>query len=333
MNNNKIIFTIAIGFSLLINVPRIIFLLGNGETIGLLKISTNDTFFRLFSFFIFCFLILKLNIDWGTKWFFKRGVLKSSLLSVFILIVFIGLHRVFNTMNNADVPPSLNHSLINYIYFFVMLMLLISSRAVLLNNKSKINAIEKEQLKQQALEYELSALKNQVNPHFLFNSLNSLTLLVREDQKTAENFIKKLSFLYRYILQSNDRNLVTLKEELKFLNSYIFLIKERYRRNFNVDISIDDNLLQKKIPTLALQILVENSVKHNEISVKKPLTIDVYSEDSFLIVKNKIQKRIGGIEGTSTGLSNLNARFKLSINKSIILENKQDYFIVKLPIL
>ncbi|MEJ2112649.1 MAG: histidine kinase [Flavobacteriaceae bacterium] len=333
MNNNRIIFLIAISFSLLVNVPRILFLLGNGKSNGLFEVSAEDIIFRALSLFIFCLVVLKFNIDWGTKWFHKSAFLKSCLLSVIILIVWMGLYRNFNTLINGVDSTSLTNRINNYVYFFVTLMLLIISRAVLLNNKSKIDAVEKEQLKQQTLQNELSALKNQVNPHFLFNSLNSLTLLVREDSKTAEIFIKKLSFLYRYILQSKDQNLVTLKEELKFLNSYIFLIKERYRENFNVSIRIDESLLQKKTPTLALQLLVENSVKHNEISAKKPLTVDVYNDDNFLIVKNKIQKRTGSIESTNTGLSNLNNRFQLSLSKTIIIEKSQDFFIVKLPIL
>jgi len=333
MNNNRIIFLIAISFSLLVNVPRILFLLGNGESNGLFEVSAEDIIFRILSLFTFCLVILKFNINWANKWFSKSTFLKSCLLSVVILIVWMGLYQNFNTLINGVDSTSLTNRINNYVYFFVTLMLLIISRAVLLNNKSKIDAVEKEQLKQQTLQNELSALKNQVNPHFLFNSLNSLTLLVREDPKTAEIFIKKLSFLYRYILQSKDQNLVTLKEELKFLNSYIFLIKERYRENFNVSIRIDESLLQKKTPTLALQLLVENSVKHNEISAKKPLTVDVYNDDNFLIVKNKIQKRTGSIDSTNTGLSNLNNRFQLSLSKTIIIEKSQDFFIVKLPIL
>lgn len=297
-------------------------------------VSTEDIILRVLSLFVFCFVVLKLNIDWGVKWFHKKKAFsKSILISIVILILWILIIRTFDSIINEAVSTTLNHRFNNYVYFFVMLMLLIISKTVLLNNKTKIDAIEKEQLKQQTLQNELSALKNQVNPHFLFNSLNSLTLLVREDQKTAEKFIKQLSFLYRYILQSKDQNLVTLKEELKFLNSYIFLIKERYRENFHINISIDESLLQKETPTLALQILVENSVKHNEISARKPLTVDIYNDDNFLIVKNKIQKRTGSTESTNTGLSNLNNRFQLSLNKTIIIEKSQDYFIVKLPIL
>ena len=332
MNNNRIIFIISISFTLLLNLPRIIFLLGNAENIDLIEISANDTFFRLFSLFTFSFLILKLNIDWGTKWFLKRASLKSYLLSVFVFIVFIGLHRVFSTINYGE-TSSLNHRLINYVYFFVMLMLLISSRTVILNNKSKIDAIEKEQLKQQSLENELSALKNQVNPHFLFNSLNTLILLVREDQKAAVKFINNLSFLYRYMLQSKDNDMVTVKEELKFLQSYVHLIKQRYRDNFDVSINISETVLQKKILTMTLQLLMENAVKHNEISDDKPLHVEVFDEYKCLIVKNKLQKRTGYVESTHIGLSNLNTRFKLHTNREIEILKDNLQFSVKIPIL
>ena len=125
---------------------------------------------------------------------------------------------------------------------------------------------------------------------------------------------------------------MTVKEELKFLESYIYLIKQRYRENFEAEIRIDETVYTQKVPSLALQLLVENAVKHNEISSGKPLTVEVYSEDNRLIVKNKLQRRSGHIEGTHTGLSNLSTRCKLLLNKDIIIQNDIHHFIVKLPI-
>lgn len=333
MNNNKLILIVAISFSLLVNIPRLVFLFGSADGSGLWEVSTNDTLLRIISLFGFCFFILKLNIDWSIQWFQKNTFLKAVLLSFAILVVWIFIFRIFDVVINGNNSTTLNPRFNSFVYFFVMLMLIVISRTITLNNQAKIDAVEKEQLKQQSLQNELAALKNQVNPHFLFNSLNSLSLLVREDQNSAGKFIKKLSFLYRYILQSKDQDLVSLKEELKFLDSYLYLIKQRYRENFKAIINIDDALLQKKIPSLALQLLVENSVKHNEISVNKPLTVTIYSQDHFLIVKNKLQKRTGNVESTNTGLSNLNTRFKLLLNKEISIENNSDYFIVKLPII
>ena len=226
---------------------------------------------------------------------------------------------------------SINPPVNRFVYLFVIIMLLVISRALKLNNQAKLDAIEKELLKKQNMQNELMALKNQVNPHFLFNSLNTLSLLVRDDQKAAGKFINKLSFLYRYILQSKDKDLFSVKEELKFLESYVYLIKERYRENFIANIRVNEKLFEKKIPALTLQLLMENAVKHNEISNEKPLYVDVFDEIDHLVVKNKLQKRTGSVESTNTGLSNLNGRFKLYLNKEIKISKDDSYFIVKVP--
>ncbi len=297
-----------------------------------MEVSIGDTVFRIFMLFSFCYVVLKFNLNglqmFGTK-FQGLAFIAGNLLILLLWILFFELvNDVIYSINEYSINPRLNR----FVYLFVILMLLVISRAIKLNNQSKLDAIEKEQLKQQSLQNELAALKNQVNPHFLFNSLNSLSLLVREDQKAAGKFINKLSFLYRYILQSKDQDLVTVKEELKFLESYVHLIKERYRSNFIVNVNIDEKLLQKKIPTLALQLLMENAVKHNEISSDKPLYVDVYDENDHLVVKNKLQKRTGHVESTNTGLSNLNTRFKLHVNKEIEISKDDENFVVKIPI-
>lgn len=332
MNNNRLILIVAISFSLLVNTPRIIFLSRDGDLSGFFEASIGDIIFRVLSLFGFCYTLMKLNIDWKTKWFRRKGFLKLVGLNFLIFIVWVFLFRVFDAFINGENSTTMIQRFNNFVYLFVMIMLLVISRTITLHNQFKIDAVEKEQLKQQILQNELTALKNQVNPHFLFNSLNTLSLLVREDQKSAGKFINKLSFLYRYILQSKDQDLVTLKEELKFLESYIFLIKQRYGENFAANVDIDETIFQKKIPSLALQLLAENSVKHNEISAKKPLTIEIYDEGNFLVVKNKLQKRTSNVESTNTGLANLNTRFNLLLKQDIVIEKNNDYFIVKLPI-
>ena len=185
--------------------------------------------------------------------------------------------------------------------------------------------IEKETLKQQSLINELEALKNQINPHFLFNSLNSLNSLVR-DNKPATIFVNKLSFMYRYILQSSSNDMVTLEEELKFLESYIYLIKTRYRDRFDINIAIDDHLKQEKIPSMSLQLLVENAVKHNEISESNPLLVKVYSKDSSIVVENKIKPRTTFVDSTGNGLVNLNKRYQLLKKNTISISNSKYYF-------
>lgn len=334
MTNNKLIFIVAGSFSLLTNIPRLIFLFGGeGEALNtILQISVPDTIFRVLAMFFFCFVVLKFNLKWSRRINLKYRTIVSILMNIIAVVLWIQFFKLVNLFiyntNEYTVAPKLN----SFSYVFVMVMLLVISKAINLNNQSKLDAIEKEKLKQQSLQNELTALKNQVNPHFLFNSLNSLSLLVREDQKAAGKFINKLSFLYRYILQGKGQDLVTIKEELKFLESYVYLIKERYRDNFNANINVNEHCFQKKIPTMALQLLVENAVKHNEISNDKPLQVDVFDTDDMLIVKNKLQKRTGHIESTNTGLINLNTRFKLQMNRAIEILKDDTYFTVKLPL-
>lgn len=333
MNNNKLILIIAISFSLLVNFPRIVFLLGNSDPTvdSLLEISLSDTIFRFLMLFTFCLIILKLHLNWVQIFAIKWRIFIATSISFLILIIWISTFRIIENSILKEVSTTINPRFNAFVYFFVMLMLLVISRAIALSNQSKLDAIEKERLKQQSLYNELTALKNQINPHFLFNSLNSLNLLVRQDQNAAGKFINKLSFLYRYILQSKDQDLVTVKEELKFLESYIYLIKQRYQNKFNANIQIDKSVYSKKIPALALQLLVENVVKHNEISQKHPLTVSIFQDNAFIVVKNKLQKRTDSVESTHIGLSNLNKRFNLLLNKDIIIE-KNSHFIVKIPI-
>ena len=334
MQNNRLILIIAISFSLLVNIPRIVFLFGEGNNDlgGFFEVSSRDTVFRIVSLFGFCFLILKLNIDWAGKSLVKSGFLKVVLISIGITLIWLVLFRIFDTLVNRDNSSTLYPGFNGFVYFFVLITLLVISRTVLLNQRIKEDAIEKERLKRQSLQNELSALRNQVNPHFLFNSLNSLSLLVRQDPDAANKFIGKLSFLYRYILQSKDQDLVTVKEELRFLESYAYLIKQRYHAAFEVEIKLKEELHQKQIPSLALQLLTENAVKHNEISERNPLIVYIYMEEGSLVVKNKLQPRNDNVESTNTGLSNLNTRFRLLLKKEITIMKSDGNFLVKLPI-
>jgi len=218
----------------------------------------------------------------------------------------------------------------NYVTLFIVLFFV--ARILRLQIIQKENLLENEQLKQQNLQNELTALKNQIDPHFLFNSLNSLNSLIR-DNKEATAFVTKLSFMYRYILQSGDRNLVTVKEELKFLESYIYLIKTRYRDRFSIEMDIHAGDLEKEVPPLALQLLVENAVKHNEISESHPLEVKIYSMDNQICIENTIRERTTLAEGTGNGLANLNKRYNLLGKQKMTITTDNNTFCVKLPLL
>lgn len=194
----------------------------------------------------------------------------------------------------------------------------------------KAAVIKIEQLKLENLSARYDALKNQVNPHFLFNSLNSLSALVYEDQRKAIEFIQKLSQVYRYVLDKRDCELVSLDDELTFLNNYLFLQKIRFGDNLHIEIQKD--LEAGWIPPLAIQMLVENAIKHNVICEEKPLAIRINVQAEQVQVSNNIQEKLEK-DSTGIGLTNLKARYEYLSDQKVLVENKDNRFLVSIPLL
>lgn len=195
-----------------------------------------------------------------------------------------------------------------------------------MTNFSKSVKLEKDHIQ---AKYE--SLKNQVNPHFLFNSLNSLADIV-EEKEEAVNYIQNLSGFLRYILASKEKDLVYLEEELEQLNSYFHLQKLRFGENIEMDLDIDEKYMLHVIPPLVLQMLVENSIKHNVISSEKILRIRIAVEDEFIKVVNNLQKK-EGVESTGQGLNNIRDRYRHFSSKEVVIDQADDYFSVSLPLL
>ena len=200
-------------------------------------------------------------------------------------------------------------------------------------NKSKLIEIEKNKLERITAEQKLSTLKNQVNPHFLFNSLNTLVTIIPDEPDLAIKFVQELSKSYRKILEVRDEKLITLNKELESLDSYIYLLKTRFHNKLEIKKELDHEVLNQFILPLSLQILIENAVKHNVTSTKKPLLIKIYNQDNFLIVENNLQKKDQNYGSTKLGLANIKSRYQLLINKNILIEQTKDTFKVKLPII
>jgi len=197
----------------------------------------------------------------------------------------------------------------------------------------KQTALDAERLKKEQMATKYESLKNQVNPHFLFNSLNALTNLVYEDQDRAADFIRQLSKVYRYVLDTRAQELVTLSEELKFVDAYLVLQKARFDEKLHVNIDISGHE-QKMLPPIALQILLENAIKHNVISEEDPLYIDVKIENDHLIISNNLQKKNIPIEESAgMGLPNIISRFEFLTDQKVEVKDGPDQFIVKLPLL
>jgi two-component system LytT family sensor kinase len=188
-----------------------------------------------------------------------------------------------------------------------------------------------EQLKQENLIARYEALKNQVNPHFLFNSLNTLTGIVEKDSKVATRYIKKLSEIYRYVLEQKDKETVRISEELQFVEDYIYLQKMRYGTalSFKSDVRDTEGL----VAPLALQMLIENAVKHNVVADDQPLNIELTEENGYYILKNNLQKKKTIQQNAQIGLDNLMKRYEFLSNRKLEVKEGAGEFIVRLPVI
>jgi two-component system LytT family sensor kinase len=205
-------------------------------------------------------------------------------------------------------------------------------RGFLFNLRQK--SIDNERLKTEQVASQLNSLRDQVNPHFLFNSLNALSSLVYEDQKKAVMFIRKLSEVYRYVLDQNDKELVSVAEEMEFMESYFFLLDIRFGENLVVDLSkLQDQCKKKMIPPMSLQLLVENAIKHNVVSESKKLTIEIFNtESSFLVVRNNMSPK-KSLHSKGIGLQNLRQRYQFLSDKQVVINQTEKVFEVYLPLL
>ena len=200
--------------------------------------------------------------------------------------------------------------------------------------KWKDSLIEVEKYKTESTQAQLQNLKNQINPHFLFNNMSVLSSLVYKDQDKAVDFINQLSKVYRYLLDNKDKELVSLKDELTFIKSYTYLLKIRFDSNINFDFAISSISENKLLPPMALQILIENAIKHNEISNEQPLTVTISSlNDEQLEVRNNIYLRSVSEPSNKSGLPNIIARYSFFTEKPIEIIDDSKTFIVKLPLL
>ena len=176
-------------------------------------------------------------------------------------------------------------------------------------------------------------MKNQINPHFLFNNLNTLSSLITENLVAATDFVQKLSSVYRYLLQSMDKRLVDLETELNFLDAYLYLLKMRFQNGLTVQVEIPPRVLHYSIAPLTLQILIENAVKHNIISSRQPLHVEItYLPDDWLSIRNNIQKKSVRETSTYVGLQNIHKRYNLLGERNIVVQETPTEFIVRIPL-
>ncbi|MFY9152688.1 MAG: histidine kinase [Prolixibacteraceae bacterium] len=323
-------------------------LIGMGNVIMIIFLPVNEYSWRIFLYaslnsvliggtFMFVLSAIVRYLDRILPWlqFPLKRLIYQFVLTTFFSLAVIVLAILFNgyfTRQELTSAYFIESGLfmVKIGFTFIIIGALISN-AILFFKNWKESAVQQEKLKREQLALQYETLKSQVNPHFLFNNLNSLTSLISSNPDKAIDFVKKLSEVYRYVLDQKDHELVSLETELKFLESYVFLQKIRFGSNLDVQVEVESGNFM--VIPLSVQMLVENAIKHNEISDKNPLMIRVFSSgNGYLTVENKLQKKSGS-EGSGSGIQNIKGRYEFFTDKDVTIGITSERFRVSIPLL
>ncbi|MDL2266158.1 histidine kinase [Parabacteroides sp. OttesenSCG-928-G07] len=295
-------------------------------------VSLRSTFIIFFivryAYFIALFwLLLYYNLKKKLMVKLKPRILYSCLIGVpaYLLYVFVTFPQGWNFEHINTISAQ---------FFAIIAMSILIGQLAMLFIKQRINEKEIEQLKIENLQSQCNALTNQINPHFFFNSLNGITALVRkDDKKKTIKYINTLSDVFRYILQSDKKGLVTLDEELQFVESFRYLMEVRYANKLTFGIEVDENKMNLRIPVLSLLPLVENVITHNQIDSDSLMKIRIYlNEQDELVVSNPVFPLFAPADTNGTGLANLKNRFRLMLNSTVRVESDDSLFSIFLPL-
>lgn len=290
------------------------------------------------------------SATWGGSYLIDRYIcerlsnwhqapLKRLLLSYFISGAYAILLIITAFRIREWLDPSVEIEFQNYLFYSVfsllITLLVISNYAISDFMKQwKASELKAEHMKQQMLQSEYESLKNQVNPHFLFNSLNTLTALITEDPEKATDFVQKLSRVFRYALQNQEKNTIALGSEIEIVRAYLFIQQMRFGENLAFQIEIPESGMERQVITQGLLTLVENAIKHNEASDENPLSIRISLEgDSYITVSNNLQRKKMTQPSTGIGLPNLISRCESLTASPVIIVEENNEFIVKLPVI
>ncbi len=345
-NSEKAYFTIAFLLSLAIAITIrfplfMTFLFGDGghRHGERLLISFSHLGAELVITFLVALLMFSLNF-FILKPLQKIGKLNilTIILSVLLTLisVFILNFLFFSLLSHIDTEPRPRGYQDEFIFrnFYVSALVVGCILIIRLIFQKQHVQIENETLRREALQSQFESLKNQLSPHFLFNSLTALKTLIAEAPDTAQKYVNDLSKVLRYTLQSNEKQLLTLREEMAFSESFLFLIKLRFDTNLTVNLNIDTKYSEYKLPPLTIQTLIENAVKHNEISKRKPLVLTIETDGKAnLVVRNIIQEKITAEEGTGIGLTNLSKQLQILNGKDITIKREHNEFRVEIPLI
>lgn len=333
-------------------VYNTLLLLGGGIGIGLWIynfIHYNDFFFNSYESLISSFIglscalaikafeiVLNKHVPWNKSVPFRLliAVLTSILISLIVISLIMGIYLYFIGVldDSFSMEQEVLLNLIALITFVSIIYNIINFAFHSYNTYSK-GQVDKIKLERKRISLQLKALKDQLSPHFLFNSLNTISSLIYKDDEVAEQFIRNLAEAYKYTLKSYDKRLVSLKDELHFVKAYQDLLVTRFQDALQVTIDVESHLLETAIPPLTIQLLVENATKHNIINADMPLHLEVSNENKYLVISNNKTKCPENVRSFKIGLKNIDRRYELLTGQNIQVINATSDFCVKLPII
>ena len=296
-----------------------------------------NLFYQLLFYFVLSFILLAImnfkGHDTSLKQFLFRAILCTLISTATYFISPVPL------MHSGEVIPVYqSRQLVELVAIlkscFMLAVVILYSRIYTLIYREQQISLENEMLRNENLTTKYNMLASQINPHFLFNSLSSLSMLVREkDEERALNYIDQLAYTFRYLSQNGaNSNFVTLREEIQFAEAYCYLFKIRYADKIAFTFDIEEEYLDYKLPAISLQPLIGNTVKHNTISSKRLFEVRIFTKDGYLVVANEKRPMLEPNPGTGIGLSNLNTRYQLLLNSEIEIIDNDTEFAVRLPL-
>lgn len=298
--------------------------------------STKKVAVEFLYFFPAALFFLCLNLYFIQIYFARIKREKLHYLYLLLLNIFSGvLLALFYEVVLGEPHRGFPNGFVLFKSFFICLNTYLVAYLISVLAKHQKMQIENERLKNQNLEVKCASLVTQLNPHFFFNTMNSLSFLIREKESDKSlQFVHKLSELFRYMLSAGKENLVRVREEMGFLSSYIYLMNIRYEHRLRFEFEIEEKYMDLRMPVLTLQPLVENAIKHNCATDEFPLllTIRVVDEGKYLEVMNPILPKFTLSESNGIGLKNLNDRYMMMFKKPIIISDGQGLFSVKVPL-
>jgi LytS/YehU family sensor histidine kinase len=256
------------------------------------------------------------------------------ILAILIITPLISIACTVAQVQIMDEPPLIMTHIVGATIrdYFIAIIVMLSSQLMYVSYKQQTTALKNETLQAENMKTRFMALKNQVDPHFLFNSLNTLSSLIKTDTDKAGEYVQQLSYVFRYTLQNKE--IITLEEELRCTLAYCNLMQIRYGESLRFVHRIDEQYLSASVAPLSLQTLVENAIKHNVVSNRQPLTISFFTSDRDTItVSNPIQPKKDAERGESIGLSNLAERYRLIWGREVIIRNTGGLFEAEIPLI